>query len=133
MHCYASVADVTILNVLLESANVSWRIPSFKMQEEYYVEYGTDPSNLDQTSDILPSPLDTSLVNQTYQVSLQGLNAGTIYYLRVVAVFDEVFKRYSDDSILRTKENGEFNSLRESHKYLKHSTYSFLQIGRAHV
>ena len=115
MHCYDSVADVTILNVLLESANVSWRIPSFKMQEEYYLEYGTDPSNLDQTSDILPSPLDTSLVNQTYQVSLQGLNAGTIYYLRVVAVFEEVFKRYSDDSILRTKENGEFNSLRESH------------------
>ena len=77
------------------------------MPEAYYVEYGTDPDNLDFISDILYSPLNTSLVNQTYQVNLQGLNIGTIYYLRVVAVFNEVFKRYSDDNILRTKENGE--------------------------
>lgn len=77
------------------------------MPEAYYVEYGIDPGNLDFISDILYSPLDTSLVNQTYQVNLQGLNTGSIYYLRVVAVFNEVFKRYSDDNILRTKENGE--------------------------
>lgn len=88
------------------------------MPETYYVEYGTDPGNLDLNSDILYSPLDMSLVNQTYQVNLQGLNTGTIYYLRVVAVFNEVFKRYSDDNILRTKENGELLSVHESHTHI---------------
>lgn len=107
MQCYDPADDVTILNVLLDSATVSWMIPSFSMPEQYHVEYGTDPSSLDQVSDILSSPVNTSLVNQAYQVNLQGLNTGTIYYLRVVAVFDEIFKRCSDESILRTKENGE--------------------------
>lgn len=93
-------------NVLRTSASVSWRIPSFMYQEQYYVEYGTDPSDLDQSTFPIESPSDTTITNMTYSRDLTGLEPSTVYYFRVVAVFNEVFKRYSEVAALRTKEIG---------------------------
>ena len=87
------------------SAIVSWTILRFTQQEQYYVEYGTDPDNLAQRTDPISSPVDTSVVNMMYTTSLE-LNPGTIYYLRVVAVFNTISKRASEMSVFRTKENG---------------------------
>ena len=52
-------------------------------QQEYYLEYGSDESNLNQTSDTLLSESNTSLTNQAYSISLTGLVCNTSYYVRV--------------------------------------------------
>ena len=94
------------LNVFQTSASVSWRIPSFIYQEQYYVEYGTDLTDLDQLTVPIQSPSDTTITNMTYSTDLTGLEHSTVYYFRVVAVFNDVFKRYSEVAALRTKEPG---------------------------
>ena len=76
------------------------------MQENYFVEYGVESNNLNQTSDPVPSVMDITLQNQTYSVTLQELAPATIYFFRVSAVFEEVFQRYSELSAFRTYENG---------------------------
>ena len=91
------------------TATVMWRIPRFTTQEEYYVQYGTDPTNLDQRTDLIPSVSDISLMNQTYSLVVGGLNSGSVYYLRVVAVFDVLSKRQSEMVTIWTKENGKIN------------------------
>ena len=100
---------MTVSTIVLTSAIVSWRIPSFIVQEQYYVQYGTDPLNLDQTTNPISSPSDTSVVNQTYSTTLMGLEPATIYYFRVAAVFNEIFIRYSETAVFRTKEQGKFH------------------------
>ena len=96
---------VTVSSIMRDSASVSWRIPSFIVPEQYYVEYGTDPDNLVQRTNPISSPTDTSITNMTYTTGLD-LNPGTIYYFRVVAVFSTISKRFSDMQVFRTKENG---------------------------
>lgn len=71
------------------------------------MEYGTDPDNLNLTSDSIPSPSNTSLTNVMFGTTLSELDDSTIYYFRIAAVFDEVFKRYSEIASFRTKEPGE--------------------------
>jgi len=96
---------VTVVSVMRDSASVSWRIPYFIVPEQYYVEYGTDPDNLIQRTDPISSPTDTSITNMLYTTELD-VNPGTIYYFRVVAVFNTISKRFSDMRVFRTKENG---------------------------
>ena len=104
------VSDAT-----LTSAVVSWRIPSFIVQEQYYVLYGTDPENLDQVTETISSLEDTTLVNSTYSISLQGLDEGTLYYVQVAAVYNEVFARYSEVIPFITKEPGIYVDICVSH------------------
>lgn len=103
--------DVLVSDTTINSAMVSWRIPTFETQEQYYILYGTDPDNLNQTTDSITSPLDTSVVNMTYDITLTELLSGTVYYVRVAAVFDEVFERYSETIPFITKEPRKFNSI----------------------
>ena len=98
--------DVVVNDVTLTSAVVSWIIPSFIVQEQYYVLYGTDPDNLDQVSETITGLEDTTLINSSYSISLEGLNEGTLYYVQVAAVYDEVFARYSEVIPFITKEPG---------------------------
>ena len=91
---------------MLDRATIAWRIPYFLVQEQYYVEYGENLDNLDQTSSLLLSPENATAVNQEYTTILLGLNSGTLYYLRVAAVFDIVIVRYSEVFALVTKEQG---------------------------
>ena len=74
--------------------------------EEYYVEYGTESTALDMTTASIASITDTSLVNQMYSISLENLSPGTVYYVRVAAVFDEIFARYSDIVSFRSYDEG---------------------------
>ena len=85
---------------------MSWRIPRFETPEQYYVEYGTNPDDLSEATDFIASPTDNTIVDQTYQVTLQGLGSATVYYLRVAAVFDSIYVRYSDIELFVTKEPG---------------------------
>ena len=97
---------VSVSDITTQSASVSWRIPSFTETEQYYVEYGTDPTNLDTVSSLFFSPGDTSVTDASYAVSLDQLNPGMIYYLRVVAKYRIQFKRFSETVEFRTKEDG---------------------------
>ena len=81
----------------------------FEFPEQYYVQYGTDPSNLDQITDVINSPMDTSVVNETYDTTLQELEPGIIYYLRVAAKFNVIIVRYSDIIPFITLEQGMFS------------------------
>ena len=83
-----------------------WRIPSFITQEQYYVQYGNNSDTLDQRTNPIPSVSDTTVINQTYELTVDGLGSGTIYYLRVVAVFNILARRESDMVVNRTNEEG---------------------------
>ena len=50
------------------------------------VVYGTDMSNLNQTSSMVTSGNEITQTNFNLNVRLSGLNMMTIYYYRVVAV-----------------------------------------------
>ena len=47
--------------------------------------YGTDATNLDQTSQIINGTRNLDLLNQIYSVELDGLVQETIYFWKVVA------------------------------------------------
>ena len=96
---------------LTTTASITWRIPSFTTQEQYYIVYGADRNTLDQQSGSVSSVGNTTLTNQEYTLSLSGLEPGTIYYLRVVAVFDMFSKRQSEIFAFRTKENGKHHTI----------------------
>jgi hypothetical protein len=95
--------NVTITDITTSAATVSWVIPSFVAPEQYYVAYGTDPNNLDQTSQLLNSTPDTSATDQAYTTTLTGLDRGSVYYIQVIAVFDVEFERYTESTFV-TKE-----------------------------
>ena len=80
----------------MTSAVVSWRVPSLTEQQTYYVEYGSSLDLLDRQTDPISS--ETLLPNQTYSVTLTGLEAGTVYYIRVVATFSDVSLYSSTES-----------------------------------
>lgn len=84
---------------------MTWRIPSFIFQEQYYVEYGTNPDELDIITDPINSTSNTSITNMTYSTALTGLANSTIIAYRVVAVYD-IYRRYSDVAYFRTSEPG---------------------------
>ena len=106
VHIHSPFAeDVLIADITTSMAEVSWTIPSFAVQEQYYVAYGTDPNNLNQVTHTINSPVDTSLVNQRYSTTLSGLLSGTIYYIEVIAVYNEEFVRYTEAAFL-VKEPG---------------------------
>lgn len=100
--------DITEYDAGLTSVNISFTVPYFLEEEEYYIIYGFNPDELYSTSDPIMSVSDTSLENQTYTIHIEGLEAGTIYYAQVVAVFgvSGESQRYSNDTTFRTKENG---------------------------
>ena len=78
------------------------------MEEEYYIIYGSDPNELNVTSDTVPSVSNTSLENQTYSILVEGLDVSTVYFAQIVAAFgaNGDFKRYSETFVFRTKEYG---------------------------
>ena len=98
------MASVTSVNIT--SAVISWTISRFIQSEVYYVQYGTEETTLDIVTSSIPSPADTSLVNQTYSTSLQGLMPSTMYYFRVAAVYNVDFGRYSEIMSFRTFAEG---------------------------
>ena len=74
-------------NITMNSANVSWIVPSVTEPQEYYVLYGVNQIILNLTTDKVQGNSDTSLLNQSYSTILQDLDYGTTYYLLVVTEF----------------------------------------------
>ena len=92
------IEDVSVSEITLTSAVVSWKISSFVELETYTVEYGLISVMLNQVSAIVDSVNDTSATNTPYSITLQGLDVSTVYYLRVKAQYGVggVYTRYSD-------------------------------------
>lgn len=104
--------DVRISNLTTSSVTVSWTIPSFSETENYRVEFGIESDLFNLSSSTVNSVTDTTVVNQTYSVTVNDLTVGTIYYMRVVAEFgtNDLYKRYSSEDAFRTLEEGMKNT-----------------------
>ena len=76
------------------------------MQEEYYIQYGIDSTTLNQRTDSILSVSNTTLINQMYELTVDGLDSGRLYYLSVVAVFKVFARRQSRVEVNRTNEEG---------------------------
>ena len=74
-----------ILDIADESAVVSWTVKYVVEQQTYYVVYGSDEDLLNDTSDLIAGHTNTSLRDQTYSITLDGLTQGTTYYAVVIA------------------------------------------------
>ena len=79
--------EISVSNITASTATVSWLIPYISTPEEYTVEYGLSSDNLEYR---IPSPPissgdNTSVVDQWYSTTIEGLTFVTIYYFRVVA------------------------------------------------
>ena len=53
--------------------------------ETYTVSYGTDPTMLNYTSEVIVGSTDVTAINQVHSVTLRNLQSNTRYYYRVVA------------------------------------------------
>ena len=79
--------SLNAVNVNRTTADLTWVTPRFVYGTEIYaVQYGLSAIALDQVTDQVFSGLDTSLTDQTFSVSLEGLEPNTQYYFRVVAL-----------------------------------------------
>ena len=74
-----------ILDIADESAVVSWTVKYVVEQQTYYVVYGSDEDLMNDTSDLIAGHTNTSLRDQTYSITLDGLTQGTTYYAVVIA------------------------------------------------
>lgn len=84
---FIHAADVQVSSITMTEATITWNIPEFIEQEEYTVEYGLSPSNLNLESETVQSITDTSVNFEQYSVTIRNLTGGTAYYFRVVARF----------------------------------------------
>ena len=73
--------------------------------QDYVVEYGEDEDNLDLSSDAI-SQTDTTLINEMYSVTLEGLSQGVLYYVRVAATDVDGATIYSTIKSFRTIQSG---------------------------
>ena len=87
------------------SALITWTVRSITEPQEYYVLYGLDQNDLNLTSNTTQGNTNTSLTNQTYSITLQGLTMGTEYYLQVIATYG-TDSLYSDKTSFTTLEQG---------------------------
>lgn len=92
-------------NITQYSALISWIVPSVSEMQEYYLLYSTDRNNLSLATDKIPGNTNTSIVNETYSISLQNLTIRTVYYAVVVAEFGST-SLYSDIVSFTTLEAG---------------------------
>ena len=77
---------MVISSVTDTSATITWVIPAILYTpEDYYVEYGLDNTMPDQRSDSLTSGSNTSIVDQTYTITLQNLHPAYTYFFVVTA------------------------------------------------
>jgi len=92
----------------MESARVTWTVASVTEQQQYYVLYGLDENNLNYSTDRISGNANTSLTDQTYSTTIQGLTSGTLYYVQVAAEFGSTIL-YSETISFRTIEPGTLN------------------------
>ena len=84
--------DVSAVSITGSSAVILWTIPYIELTSELYtVIYGINPDALDQSSNQIPSYADTTLTNQTYSTTLNGLQPLTTYYYQIRSQNTEAF------------------------------------------
>ena len=76
-----------ISDITLTTVTVSWVVPYTPTWQQYSVVYGLQPDTLDRSWGLLTSPVDLTLIDQAYSVTIQGLTQGTEYYVRVSSTF----------------------------------------------
>ena len=90
------------VNVTLNSTIIRWVVTQIYETQEYMVLYGTDPSNLGNSSGPLSSTDSPDLM---FQQILNDLSQGTTYYVQVVATFG-IYTLTSDVISFTTLEPG---------------------------
>ena len=83
-----SIANVEAVDTTLNSTTIQWVVSAITTQQQYTVQYGTDPNNLSTSTDSITSTDDTSATDLMFAQSLDGLEQGTTYYVQVVSTFD---------------------------------------------
>ena len=98
-----------VLNIAEDSAVISWTVEYVLEQQQYYVAYGLDEDNLNETSYSILGNSNISLRDQTYNITLDGLTTGDTYYVVVIASygFTTIF---SETVSFTTKEPGKYQS-----------------------
>ena len=99
------VEDVRITNITGSSAEITWTVPSLSTTQDYVVEYGEDEDDLDLSTDPI-TVTDTTLIDQMYTVTLEGLSQSVLYYVRVATTDPEGATFYSETKSFRTIQTG---------------------------
>ena len=97
--------NVTVTEISMVSSLITWTVRSITEPQEYYVLYGLDRNDLNLTTNTTRGTTNTSLTNQTYSITLQGLTMGTEYYLQVIATYGTI-TLYSEITSFTTLEQG---------------------------
>lgn len=85
--------EVAAVNITLDSVTVQWVVSYLAYTpERYLVLYGTSNASLDRTSDVVLSTADLAASNETYNISVNGLEPNRKYYFKVYSsnTFDSV-------------------------------------------
>jgi len=83
--------DIYATNITSTSAVIVWTVPSITYTtEQYTVIYGLSPALLEQMSSPVHSSPDLTLLNQTYWLTLDGLQPVSTYYYRIRSENTEV-------------------------------------------
>ena len=98
--------QVMATNVAATSATVVWNIPAIiYTAESYSVQYGVEENMLDQSTNSISSGSDTTIVDQTYNITLQNLHPDYTYYYQVTAV-NTLFSTSTEVFSFQTPEAG---------------------------
>ena len=74
------------MNITLNSAVVQWIVASIAEEQEYTLYYDTDPADLNSAGN-RSSGSDITVTDAVYELTLDGLTQGTMYYVQVVSTF----------------------------------------------
>lgn len=81
--------NVMVVNITGTSAVVMWTISNIAFTfEQYRVDYGISPDTLTMMSSVVYGT-DVDAVNETYTVTLDGLDPLTTYHIQVVSTNSE--------------------------------------------
>jgi len=76
--------EVAAVNITLDSVTVQWVVSYLAYTpERYLVLYGTSNASLDRTSDVVLSTADLAASNETYNISVTGLEPNKQYHFKV--------------------------------------------------
>ena len=106
---FITTDNVEVLEIADYSAVVSWTVEYVMEQQQYYLVYGSDENMLDDTSYFIVGNSNTSLRDQTYNITLDGLTTGTTYYVTVIATYSFT-TLFSDTVSFTTREPSKLTS-----------------------
>ena len=96
--------------IVENSVVMTWSVEYTLERQIYFVVYGVDSRALNETSYSIRGNSDTSFTDQTYNITLDGLTAGTEYYAVVVAEYGLTYLT-SDTFSFTTRDFGKPSSI----------------------